>query len=64
MKTPEIQIASFRCAELGINCPYTIIGKDKNDLFSKIRKHSLMVHGIADLPPDIIKKIDAVIKIT
>lgn len=63
-KISEIRIVSLRCTDLGINCPYTIIGKDKNSLFSNIRKHSLRVHGIADLPPDIIKKIDAAIKIT
>lgn len=59
----DFKMASFKCAEMGTNCTYTIIARSKEELLRNIRNHALRIHGIEDLPADLTKKIDSAIKV-
>jgi predicted small metal-binding protein len=52
-------IATFRCADIGMNCAYTIIGKDEDEIIRNIKNHARRIHGLSKFPPAMTKKIEA-----
>ncbi len=59
----DLKIVSFRCAEMGTNCSYTLIARSKEELLRDIQNHALRIHGMEDLPADLVKKIEFSIKV-
>ncbi|MDE1766996.1 MAG: DUF1059 domain-containing protein [Thaumarchaeota archaeon] len=58
----NLKMVSFRCAEMGTDCTYTIIARSKVELLRNVRNHALRIHGMEDLPADLAKKIEVAIK--
>ncbi|MFZ1077971.1 MAG: DUF1059 domain-containing protein [Nitrosotalea sp.] len=59
----DLKMVSFRCAEMGTNCSYTLVARSKEELFRDIRNHALRIHGMENLPADLAKKIESAIKV-
>jgi predicted small metal-binding protein len=53
---------SFKCADLGMDCKWTAKAKSKDDLMKKIAEHGKSAHNMTTIDPDMMKKIDGLIK--
>jgi predicted small metal-binding protein len=60
----DLKIVSFRCAEMGTSCSYTLVARSKAELLRNIRDHALRIHGMEDVPADLAKKIDSAIQVS
>ena len=52
----------LRCGDLMPGCNAVIEGKDEAEVMAKGAEHAKTAHGIASIPPDMVKKIQAAIK--
>jgi predicted small metal-binding protein len=53
---------SFKCKDIGMDCPFETTAKTNEELMQKIATHAASVHGIKDVPPDLMVKIKGAIK--
>lgn len=53
---------SFKCKDLGMDCPFETSALTKGSLIKKISKHAADVHNMKEISPDMMEKIKAAIK--
>ncbi len=56
------KMPSFKCADIGMSCPFEATAKTQDELMKKITKHANKVHNITVIDPDLMKKITGAIK--
>ena len=52
----------LRCGDLMSGCKAVIEGKDVTEVMAKGAEHARKEHGMATIPPDLAKKVQAAIK--
>lgn len=52
----------LRCGDLMPGCQAVIEGKDVDEVMTKGVEHAKKAHGMATIPPDLAKKVQAAIK--
>jgi predicted small metal-binding protein len=52
----------LRCGDLMPGCQAVIEGQDVNEVMAKGAEHARKDHGMAAIPPDLAKKVQAAIK--
>ena len=52
----------LRCGDLMPGCKAVIEGKDVPEVMTKGAEHAKKEHGMATIPPDLAKKVQAAIK--
>lgn len=55
-------MVSFKCQDVGMDCPYRITAKTERELLNKIKKHAEDTHGLNKIPHDLMGKIKKAIK--
>ena len=59
----EVNImASFKCKDIGLECPFTAEAKTQDELMKKIATHAASAHGMKTVPPETMAKIKKAIK--
>jgi predicted small metal-binding protein len=53
---------SFKCKDLGMNCPFETTAKTEEELLKKIAEHASKVHNMKTISPDMMAKIKKAIK--
>jgi predicted small metal-binding protein len=53
---------SFKCKDIGMDCPFEVKTKSEEDLMKLIASHAATEHKMKDVPPDMLKKIKAAVK--
>lgn len=53
---------SFKCKDVGMDCPFEASALTRNGLMKKISDHAAQVHKMTEVPPDLLEKIKAAIK--
>ncbi len=53
---------NFKCADLGMDCPFQASALTEKALMKKISKHAAEVHNMKEIAPDMMEKIKAAIK--
>lgn len=54
---------SFKCKDLGMNCPFEATAKNEEELMKKITEHAAKAHNMkAPFSPDMMAKIKKAIK--
>lgn len=53
---------NFKCADVGLNCPFETTANTTEQLMPKIADHARTAHGMAQIPKDTLEKIRAAIK--
>ena len=52
----------LRCGDLVPGCNVVVEGKDVAEVMAKGAEHAKKAHGMAQIPPDVAKKVQAAIK--
>ncbi len=52
----------LRCGDLMPGCQTVIEGKDEAEVMRKGAEHAKTAHGMASIPPELAKKVQAAIK--
>lgn len=55
-------MASFKCADIGMDCTFEAKSLTKGGLMKKVQDHAANVHKITSIPPDLKAKIEGAIK--
>ena len=56
-------MASFKCADLGMNCGFELKGaKDADEVMTIAAAHAKSTHGINSPPPELVAKIRQAIR--
>jgi predicted small metal-binding protein len=55
-------IVTFRCAEVGLNCTYTLIARNKKEMFERIKNHAKTLHGMNKIPAHMAARIQTAIR--
>lgn len=53
---------TFKCKDLGMDCPFEASALTKGSLLKKITKHAADVHNMKEIPPDMMEKFKAAMK--
>lgn len=53
---------TFKCRDIGLNCPFEAKGKTDEEIMNKIADHAKTVHNMKTIPPDTMDKIRKAIK--
>ncbi len=48
---------TFKCTDIGMNCPFETTAPNEAELMAKIVKHARNMHNIMTIPPDMAAKI-------
>jgi predicted small metal-binding protein len=55
-------MASFKCADIGMQCGFAISGgSSKEEVLQEAQVHARMAHGMSTIPPDVGAKVSAAI---
>jgi len=52
----------LRCRDVGADCDHVIRGKTDEEIFSKAAEHAMSVHGMKEIPPELVEKARAAIR--
>lgn len=52
----------FKCADIGMNCGFETTADTTEQLMPKVAAHAKTVHGMTEIPKDILAKVQAAIK--
>ena len=52
----------FKCADIGMNCGFEATADTTEQLMPKVAVHAKTVHGMTEIPKDILAKVQAAIK--
>ena len=55
-------LPSFKCRDIGMDCPFEASAPTKEELMKKISEHAASVHNIKTVSPELKEKIDKAIK--
>ena len=50
------------CKDLGADCEFVARGETEEELFKAAAEHGAQVHGMTDIPPEMIEKAKAMIR--
>lgn len=50
------------CKDLGTDCDFVARGETEEELFKVVVEHGAQVHGMTDVPPEMIEKAKSLIK--
>ncbi len=50
------------CKDLGADCDFVARGETEEELFKATAEHGAQVHGMTDIPPEMIEKAKAMIR--
>jgi len=53
---------SFKCKDIGLDCPFEASAKTEDELMKKIAEHAGKEHGMKTVPDDTMAKIKKAIK--
>jgi predicted small metal-binding protein len=53
---------TFKCKDIGMDCPFETSAKTNEELMKKIATHAASAHGITQVSPDLMAKIKGAIK--
>ena len=53
---------TFKCADVGLNCPFVAKEPTEDELMIKIKKHASEVHNMNNVSPEMMDKIKNAIK--
>jgi predicted small metal-binding protein len=53
---------SFKCKDIGMDCPFEAKAKSEAELMKMISTHAATTHKMTNVPPDMMVKIKAAIK--
>ncbi len=53
---------SLACKDLGADCDFVARGETEEELFKVVAEHGAQVHGMTDVPPEMIEKAKSLIK--
>ena len=53
---------SFKCKDIGMDCPFEAKADTEAELMVKVAKHAKEAHGMETIPPDLKDKIKKAIK--
>jgi len=53
---------SFKCKDIGMDCPFEAKAKSNEELMKMISAHASKVHNMTIVPPDMMAKIKGAIK--
>ena len=53
---------SFKCKDIGLECPFSAQAETKDELMKKISVHAASAHGMKTVPPETLAKIKKAIK--
>ena len=53
---------SFKCKDIGLECPFEAKAKTQDELMQKIATHAASAHDMKTVPPDTMKAIKKAIK--
>lgn len=53
---------SFKCRDIGMDCGFEVKSDEKDSLMSKIGTHAKEAHKMDSISPDLLKKVEAAIK--
>ena len=53
---------SFKCADIGMQCPFEVKTKTDDELMKAISTHAATEHQMREVPPDMMMKIKAAVK--
>jgi predicted small metal-binding protein len=51
----------FRCGDVVLGCEWIARNDDQDALFQEIESHARNVHGMDEVPPEVVEKIERVI---
>ncbi len=54
----------FKCADIGMNCGFSVKGASTDELMPKIAQHAKDAHKIEEINADLQKKVQGAIKKT
>jgi predicted small metal-binding protein len=54
----------FKCADIGMNCGFSVKGSSPGELMPKIAEHAKTAHKIDEINEDLKKKVQEAIKKT
>jgi predicted small metal-binding protein len=53
---------TYACADLGMDCDWTVSGNTEDEVFAKVRYHGTVVHEEGDWPPEVEAEVRGAIK--
>ncbi len=56
------KIPSFKCRDIGMNCPFETAGKNEDEIMKKITEHAGKVHNMKTIDRGTMEKIKGAIK--
>ncbi len=59
---PEKDVMEFKCADLGMNCPYQVRAGSLEEMMANISGHASRVHNMKQVDPELQKQIMAKIR--
>lgn len=57
-----LTMPSFKCRDIGMDCPFEATAPTEAELMKKIAEHVEKAHGMKLVPPDVMAKIKGAIK--
>ena len=51
----------FRCGDVVLGCEWVARNEDEQELFAEISSHARDAHGMDEVPPEVVDKIQSVI---
>ena len=51
----------FKCGDVVLGCKWVTRSEDDEELFAEISSHARDAHGMDEVPPEVVDKINAVI---
>lgn len=55
------RMPSFKCKDIGMNCPFETSTPNREELMKRIKKHARNMHNITKITPEMQKKIEKAI---
>ena len=53
---------TFKCADIGMDCGFSTEAASKEKLMPLIAEHAKSKHGMAEISPDVMQKVNGAIK--
>jgi predicted small metal-binding protein len=50
------------CADMGVNCDFKATGDTLQEVLQKAGAHAAEVHGITNMPPEMLAQVESMVK--
>jgi predicted small metal-binding protein len=51
----------MKCREVGLDCDFVATGENEGEIMAKVAKHAKEDHGMTDISPEVVAKVQAAI---